>query len=74
MTTFTLSKDELPSFMRKDNQVKPAFYIFTKDEQGNSIRIGAAFAHKKGKGLNLVIHDKRYSAFPPKSKPELADE
>jgi hypothetical protein len=28
----------------------------------------SAFAHKKGKGFNLLIGGKRYAAFPPKSK------
>jgi hypothetical protein len=47
-------------------KAKPAFYIFTKDEEGNNQRIGAAFAHKKGKGLNIVINELRLVAFPPK--------
>lgn len=51
-------------------KTKPAFYIFTKDEEGNSQRIGAAFAHKKGKGLNIVINEMRLVAFPPKDSTE----
>jgi hypothetical protein len=51
-------------------KVKPAFYIFTKDEEGNNQRIGAAFAHKRGKGLNIHINDLRLVAFPPKENTE----
>ena len=54
----------------KEKQV-PAFYIFdtveTNGKKENK-RIGAAFAHKKGNGFNLVINGKRYAAFPPKAK------
>lgn len=46
---------------------KPAFYIFAKDQDGNSQRIGAAFRHKKGNGLNIIIGEARYTAFPPKA-------
>lgn len=52
------------------SKVRPAFYIFTKDEEGNNQRIGAAFAHKKGKGLNIIINDLRLVAFPPKENTE----
>ena len=55
----------------KEKQV-PAFYIFDTvetDGKKENKRIGAAFAHKKGKGFNLVINGKRYAAFPPKAKP-----
>ena len=31
-------------------------------------RVRAAFAHKKGGGLTLLIDGKRYAAFPPKAK------
>jgi len=34
--------------------------------------VGAGFAHKKGKGVTLLINGKRYAAFPPKAK-ALAD-
>ncbi len=30
--------------------------------------MGAAFAHKNGKGVTLLINGKRYSAFSPKAK------
>ena len=49
----------------------PAFYIFeTVETDGDkeTKRIGAAFAHKKGHGFNILINGKRYSAFPPKAK------
>lgn len=45
----------------------PDFYIFG-DAKGAK-PIGAAFAHKKGKGFTLLIDGKRYAAFPPKAKP-----
>jgi hypothetical protein len=54
---------------------KPAFYIFItveKDGKTESKRVGAAFAHKKGNGLNVLIDGRRYAAFPP--KPKAADE
>ena len=54
----------------KENQA-PAFYIFETVETAGkkeNKRIGAAFAHKKGTGFNILINGKRYSAFPPKSK------
>ncbi len=54
----------------KEKQV-PAFYIFDTietDGKKEQKRIGAAFAHKKGNGFNLVIDGKRYAAFPPKAK------
>lgn len=55
-------------------KVIPAFYIFETyiDDDGveQSRRIGAAFRHKKGAGLNLVIGDHRLVAFPPKAKTE----
>ena len=51
----------------------PAFYVFDTvetDGKKESKRVGAAFAHKKGNGFNLLINGKRYSAFPPKPKTE----
>ena len=51
-------------------KAKPTFYIFAKDEEGNNQRIGAAFAHKKGKGLNIIINEMRLVAFPPKENNE----
>jgi hypothetical protein len=54
----------------KERQV-PAFYIFDTveiDGKSENKRVGAAFAHKKGKGFNLIIDGKRYSAFPPRAK------
>jgi hypothetical protein len=49
----------------------PAFYIFETAEAGGkkeTKRIGAAFTHKKGNGLTLLVNGKRYAAFPPKAK------
>jgi hypothetical protein len=55
----------------KTKQV-PAFYIFdtveSEDGQKENKRVGAAFRHGKGNGLNVVINGKRYAAFPPKAK------
>lgn len=45
---------------------KPAFYIFKKNSEGVSEKVGAAFKHTKGNGLNIVIDETRYAAFPPK--------
>lgn len=57
----------------KNNKGKIAYYLFAKDENGESQRIGTAFHHDKGKGLNIVIGDKRYTAFPPKPKAEASE-
>lgn len=46
----------------------PCFYIFSKDDNENSQLIGAIFSHAKGKGLNILIGEKRLVAFPPKQK------
>ncbi len=53
-----------------EKQNKPAFYVFTEDESGERKRVGMAYKHKKGNGLNLVIGNARYVAFPPKVKSE----
>ena len=54
----------------KTKQV-PDFYIFENGANGEKggKPAGAAFAHKKGKGLTLLIGGKRYAAFQPKEKP-----
>jgi len=54
----------------KEKQL-PAFYIFDtveSDGKKENKRVGAAFAHSKGNGFNVIINGKRYSAFPPKPK------
>lgn len=56
------------STAEKQENKTPDFYIFAKDEEGNSQRIGAAFKHAKGNGFNILIDKQRYSAFPPKPK------
>ncbi len=48
-------------------KAKPAFYIFAQDAEGHSFRVGAVFKHKKGNGVNIVIGNGRYAAFPPKA-------
>lgn len=53
----------------KTKQV-PDFYIFenaAEGQQGGKPG-GAGFAHKKGKGVTLLINGKRHAAFPPKAK------
>lgn len=51
---------------------KPAFYIFQQDVNGNSVQIGAAFRHKKGTGLNILIGKARFVAFSPKTQTQEA--
>jgi hypothetical protein len=66
------TKNETP----KEKQV-PAFYIFDTTEadgQKEYKRVGAAFAHKKGSGFNIIINGKRLAAFPPKAKTAAAAE
>jgi len=48
----------------------PSYYIFENAAAGQKggKPVGAAFAHKSGKGVTLLIAGKRYSAFPPKAK------
>lgn len=48
---------------------KPDFFVFQKDQEGNSKLVGSAFNHKKGKGLNILVGKDRFTAFPPKMKP-----
>ncbi len=55
---------------KKEN--KPAFYIFAEGEKDKP-PVGAAFRHGKGNGLNIVIGETRYVAFPPKAKPETGE-
>jgi hypothetical protein len=51
-----------------ETKKKPSFYIFAKDAEGNSQKVGAAFRHMKGNGMNIVINDQRYAAFLPKAE------
>ena len=48
----------------------PSYYIFENAADGHKSGkpVGAAFAHKNGKGVTLLINGKRYAAFPPKAK------
>jgi hypothetical protein len=47
----------------------PAFYIFEDGANGaGRNRVGAAYAHKNGKGFTILIGGRRYAAFPPKRK------
>ncbi len=59
-----------PTETTKEKQI-PAFYIFDtveSDGKKENKRVGAAFAHKTGKGYSFLINGKRYAAFPPKAK------
>ncbi len=53
----------------KTKQV-PNFYIFENAGEGQQggKPVGAGFAHKKGKGVTLLINGKRYAAFPPTAR------
>ena len=56
--------------MTTTEQKKPqklAFKIYQQDAEGNLQRVGSAFRHNKGDGMNIVIGDTRYVAFPPKA-------
>lgn len=44
------------------------FYVFSDNQQENTPPAGVIFLHKTGKGMNILIGDTRYVAFPPKSK------
>lgn len=58
---------------RKPKQM-PAFFIYDQDEEGNNLRIGAVFRHKRGQGFNILLDGKRYLAFPPKLKTDASGE
>lgn len=55
MTTETQTTKELP-----------AFYIFVRDADGQSTRVGTAFHRRPGVGINILIDGNRYVGFPPK--------
>jgi hypothetical protein len=57
-----------------ETKEKPAFYIFAPGADGKNTIIGAAFKHNKGNGVNIVIGNTRYVAFPPKVKSEASGE
>ena len=54
MTTETQTPNELP-----------AFYIFVRDANGQSTRVGTAYNRNPGRGVNIVIDGNRYVGFPP---------
>jgi len=48
-------------------------YVFEQVEGSKENKIvGRIYRHKKGTGFNILLNGKRYSAFPPKAKPEAA--
>jgi hypothetical protein len=53
---------------------KPAFIIYEQEKDGTLKRIGATFAHAKGKGFNVVIGKQRYIAFPNTPKATATEE
>lgn len=62
MTTQTETKTEAKKAR------KPAdLYLFEGDGDTRKI-VGSIYFHGKGKGLNVVMGSKRYSAFAPKAK------
>ena len=69
MTTTTENKET-----KKES--KPAdLYVFEATGNGKENKIvGRVYRHGKGTGFNILIGGKRYSAFPPKPKPEAAAE
>lgn len=54
--------------MTTENKNKVDLYIFDTDENGKDKIVGSIFKHNKGNGLNILIGNKRYKAFPPKTK------
>ncbi len=51
---------------------KPDFYVYVqKDDKAPLMRVGAAWNHNKGEGLNVVLTalpiDGRLTLFPPKA-------
>ena len=49
-------------------------YVFEAVEGSKENKIvGRIYRHKKGTGFNILLGGKRYSAFPPKAKPEAAE-
>ncbi len=56
--------------MTTENQIAkakkvPTFVIYERNAEGKLTRAGAAFAHGKGAGFNILVGDKVYTAFPP---------
>lgn len=50
-------------------------YVFEAIEgQKQNKIVGRIYRHKNGTGFNILLGGKRYSAFPPKAKPEAAAE
>ena len=54
MTTETQTTKELP-----------AFYIFVRDTNGESRRVGTAWNRRQGRGIEIVIDNSHYVGFPP---------
>jgi len=60
----------------QETKAKPPadMYVFEAVEGSKENKIvGRIYRHKKGTGFNILIGGKRYSAFPPKAKPEAAE-
>ena len=50
----------------------PAFYIFVRDANGESRRVGTAWNRRQGKGVEIVIDNNHYVGFPPRIRTEPA--
>lgn len=50
------------------------FVAYAEDNDGNKTRVGVAFRHSKGEGLNVLLNalpmDKKLVLFPPPSEDE----
>lgn len=66
---FFLEKPQPMEKPMKEENTTPLLCIFNKNSFGEK-PVGAVFAHKSGKGCNVVLAGERYVAFPPKPKPE----
>ena len=52
----------------------PAFYIFVRDTNGESRRVGTAWNRRQGRGIEIVIDNSHYVGFPPNKRPAPASE
>ena len=66
MTKKTKKSNAKTETVTKEKQV-PNFYLFIDNQEENTPPKGVIFLHKTGKGMNILIGETRYVAFPPKS-------
>ncbi|MBS1596063.1 MAG: hypothetical protein JST90_17255 [Bacteroidetes bacterium] len=67
MTKKTKKAEPNTETASKEKQM-PNFYVFIDNQEENTPPKGVIFLHKTGKGMNILIGETRYVAFPPKSK------